>query len=34
MKSEWRLFKDGNWSEKIDVANFIALNYKEYQGDE
>ncbi|MDE6142274.1 MAG: formate C-acetyltransferase [Bacilli bacterium] len=34
MKSEWRLFKSGNWSETIDVANFIALNYKEYKGDE
>lgn len=33
MKNEWRLFKSGNWNETIDVANFIALNYKEYTND-
>ncbi|WP_156286618.1 formate C-acetyltransferase [Oceanivirga salmonicida] len=29
----WRGFKTGSWNEKIDVANFIKLNYTEYTGD-
>lgn len=29
----WRGFKQGNWNEKIDVADFIKLNYTEYTGD-
>ena len=27
-------FVKGNWCKKIDVENFIELNYKEYLGDE
>jgi len=34
MKESWKNFKEGNWCNTIDVANFIALNYKEYTGDE
>lgn len=34
MKNEWRNFKEGNWCKEIDVANFIALNYQEYKGNE
>lgn len=30
----WRGFKKGNWNEKIDVTDFIRLNYTEYTGDE
>lgn len=29
----WRGFKQGKWNEKIDVADFIRLNYTEYTGD-
>ncbi|MEG1520054.1 MAG: pyruvate formate lyase family protein, partial [Clostridia bacterium] len=29
----WRNFKKGNWVKKIDVRNFIQLNYTEYCGD-
>ena len=31
--SEWNGFKNGNWQKNIDVAGFIAANYKEYRGD-
>lgn len=30
----WEKFIKGNWTEKIDVRNFIQLNYKPYEGDE
>ncbi len=33
MKVEWNGFKEGNWSNKIDVAEFIKLNYTAYDGD-
>ena len=33
-KEYWKGFKCGNWEENIDVANFIASNYKEYKGDD
>ena len=33
MKAEWNGFKEGNWTNKIDVANFIKLNYTYYDGD-
>lgn len=31
--NEWNGFKSGKWQKEIDVANFIASNYKEYRGD-
>lgn len=31
---EWRKFKEGIWNYKIDVNNFINLNYTPYNGDE
>lgn len=31
---EWKNFKEGNWINKIDVSEFIELNYTEYLGDE
>ncbi|MCX7921519.1 MAG: formate C-acetyltransferase [Clostridia bacterium] len=30
----WHDFQEGNWSEEIDVRNFIQLNYTPYEGDE
>ena len=30
----WRDFKGGNWTQKIDVTDFIKQNYTEYLGDE
>ncbi|MDY3051164.1 MAG: formate C-acetyltransferase [Parvimonas sp.] len=30
----WRGFKNGNWTENIDVRDFIQLNYTPYLGDE
>ena len=30
MREEWKNFKEGNWCNNVDVANFIKLNYKEY----
>jgi formate C-acetyltransferase len=32
--SHWRNFKGTTWKNKIDVENFIKLNYEEYLGDE
>lgn len=29
----WRYFKNGNWSEEIDVRDFIVNNYTPYEGD-
>ena len=34
MKTEWKNFKEGNWTNSIDVQSFILENYKEYEGDE
>ena len=35
MKMEaWKNFKKGTWNEKINVEEFIQLNYSEYDGDE
>ncbi len=31
--NEWEGFKGVKWQKRIDVANFIELNYKEYTGD-
>lgn len=33
MKEAWNTFIPGKWCEKIDVRNFIQLNYAEYTGD-
>jgi len=33
MNKAWRGFKTGNWNEKIDVRDFIQLNYTPYTGD-
>lgn len=30
----WRYFKTGNWSEEIDVRDFIINNYTPYEGDD
>ena len=30
----WRGFKEGNWTNNIDVTEFIRLNYTEYLGDD
>ena len=32
--SGWRDFQPGSWTERIDVASFIRLNYTPYDGDE
>ncbi|WP_101773310.1 formate C-acetyltransferase [Peptostreptococcus faecalis] len=29
----WNGFKEGNWTENVDVQNFINLNYSPYEGD-
>ena len=34
LKEYWKGFKGGNWTENIDVKDFIANNYKEYRGDD
>lgn len=31
---QWRSFKEGNWTNKVDVRNFIQLNYTQYNGDD
>lgn len=31
---QWDGFKDGNWTQEIDVRNFIQLNYTPYDGDD
>lgn len=33
-REEWETFKGEKWKEKIDVADFILNNYKEYRGDD
>ena len=30
---EWKNFKDGKWTDEIDVRNFIQMNYTPYEGD-
>ncbi|GAU78332.1 formate C-acetyltransferase [Fusibacter sp. 3D3] len=32
--TNYKTFKQGNWSENIDVKNFINLNYTPYEGDD
>lgn len=34
MNDTWKGFKEGLWNNKIDVSNFIDLNYNPYLGDE
>ena len=34
MKDEWKNFKEGNWTQEIDVDSFIQENYESYDGDE
>ena len=34
MREEWNNFKNGKWTENIDVENFIQENYTLYEGDE
>lgn len=34
MKEAWENFKTGNWTEEIDVRDFIQKNYNPYEGDE
>lgn len=33
MIKQWEGFKEGNWTNNIDVRDFIQKNYKEYTGD-
>lgn len=33
MFKQWEGFKEGSWSEKIDIRNFIQKNYTVYEGD-
>ncbi len=30
----WKNFKEGNWTNRIDVEDFISLNYTPYEGDD
>ena len=34
MKEEWKNFKEGSWTEEINVSDFIKKNYTPYNGDE
>ncbi|MDP4146013.1 MAG: formate C-acetyltransferase [Bacillota bacterium] len=34
MFKQWEGFKTGNWTEEIDVRNFIQKNYTPYEGDD
>ena len=34
MKIEWQGFKEGNWTNEINVSDFIKNNYTAYNGDE
>lgn len=34
MKEYWNEFKEGNWCNKVDVEDFILLNYTKYTGDD
>ena len=34
MRREWNGFKEGKWTENIDVRDFIQKNYHQYSGDE
>lgn len=33
-KTAWESFNEGNWSENIDLRDFIQKNYKPYEGDD
>ena len=33
MKEEWKNFKNGLWTEEINVSDFIKKNYRDYNGD-
>ena len=32
--AEWNGFKGGRWEKEINVAEFVRLNYRPYDGDE
>ena len=34
MKKEWEGFKEGPWTEEINVSDFIKRNYTKYDGNE
>ncbi len=34
MKQEWQNFKEGKWTQEINVSDFIKKNYTSYKGDE
>lgn len=34
MKKQWLNFKEGNWTENINVRNFIQVNYSPYEGND
>ncbi len=34
MRKEWEGFKEGPWTEEINVSDFIKRNYTKYEGDE
>lgn len=34
MKQEWQKFKEGKWTQEINVSDFIKKNYTSYKGDE
>ena len=34
MKEEWNGFKDGIWTEEVNVSDFILKNYQKYDEDE
>jgi len=34
MRTEWNGFREGRWTEQIDVRDFIVLNYEPYRGDD
>ena len=34
IKEQWKEFKQGNWTQKINVEEFITLNYTPYEGDD
>ena len=34
MRIEWQGFKEGNWTNEINVSDFIKNNYTPYNGDE
>ena len=34
MKEAWKSFKEGKWTNEVDVQDFIKKNYQKYDGDE